>query len=61
MESYGMTAEEFPQIKFSNKKKGKENNCLDVNKEIIKDAETYYPNMENLLMHWTFILCLSTS
>ena len=30
--------EEFPQIKFSSKKKGKEYNCLHDNKEIIKDA-----------------------
>ena len=38
MESYGITADEFPQIKISIKKKENEYYYLHANKEIIKDA-----------------------
>ena len=63
MESYGITAEEFPQIKFSSKKKGKEYNCLHANKEIIKDAwdtwSKYGKSSDALMIYFMFVYELS--
>ena len=38
MISYGVSPELFPRIKFSSKKKAKEQESFTVNKEIIKEA-----------------------
>ena len=59
-----MTAKKFPQIKFSSKKKGKEYNCLDAKKEIIKDAQDtftkYGKSSDELMIYFMFYYELSS-
>ena len=59
MESYGITAEKFPQIIFSSKKNGKEYNCLHANKEIIEDAwdtlSKYGKSSDAIMIYFMFI------